>query len=218
MDRPAPKHPRRRKLVYREVQFRGVAIGLCVASLVILISFQLTFFSIWGASSKATPGPVAMLPIDDIYWLLFTRFGIGFLLSVPIAVLVGISFSFKFAGPLYRFRKYFMELKDGPWDQDCRLREKDDLKELCAAINSGLDGFRDLLRQHHGVLADARERMVPADGCTDPATCADLSRMTERIDAVLAAYAVRFPPLAEPAKEEAAQTEPEPETASQLQA
>ena len=182
---------RRKKLVRLDVQVRVILIALCVASLVLLVNFYLTFMTITNGSAAVT-GPVAVrLLLDNLRHSILNQFLISIGLSIPLAIGIGVLYSFRFAGPIYRFKKYFTELATGRWNVRCSLRQGDDLQDVCDAINAALDPMRKALEESHGILKE----LLASQGENSEA----LASVRERILAARALYEARFPPSPGPA-------------------
>ncbi len=194
---------RRKKLIRLDVQLRVVLIALGVASLVLLINFQLGILAFSKLSGEVTKGMDARVAFEGLQNALFNRFLVSIGFSIPIAVAVGILYSFKFAGPIYRFGKYFRELQSGRWDARCSLRKGDDLQDLCASMNETLDQVR-------GFLAQNREAIARFDALLEGGILApsgkgseEVKKVREQIAAINAVYRSRLPG---PAKEARAPT------------
>jgi hypothetical protein len=161
---------RRRKLIRLDLQLKIVFITLFVASLVLLVNFQLTLASLWSLSEEFLQSNSIHSLLQSLEKSTLQKFLISVVMAVPLAASVGILYSFKFCGPIYRFKKYFTDLQGGRWDERCMLRKGDDLQDLCDTINQCVDGFRQSLRTNHLLLQDVesflREAAITADGQT----------------------------------------------------
>jgi len=80
---------------------------------------------------------MAMLPELPIEILLFS-FG----MLMPLTLAVGVLVTFKIAGPVYRFEQYLKAVRDGKQLGPCKLREGDQLQELCDLINEVTEPLR----------------------------------------------------------------------------
>jgi len=63
---------------------------------------------------------------------------VTFLFMAPLFVSIGISTMFPIVGPLHRFRVHLREVIDGNQPGPCRLRQGDELHDLCELINLAL--------------------------------------------------------------------------------
>lgn len=63
-------------------------------------------------------------------------------LILPLTVLVGAVSTFRLAGPIYRFEKHLGAIARGEDPGPCRIRNGDELTELCDAINGAVKTLR----------------------------------------------------------------------------
>ncbi|MBI4600522.1 MAG: hypothetical protein HY721_01040, partial [Planctomycetes bacterium] len=139
---------RKKQFVRFDVQLKVVLIALFVASFVLLIHFQLALSSFLSLSDRLSAATSIAAALEILRQELIRRFFLAFAIAIPLAVSVGVIYSFKFSGPVYRFKRYFTDLAGGRWDAPLALRKTDDLQDVCTAINAGLAPLRDRLRAH----------------------------------------------------------------------
>lgn len=155
---------RRRKFVRKDLQLKIIFGTLFVALIVLVINFQLPIMGMW--IMRATSSIWLDTHYNIMIKLLVTSFATSFLLTIPLAIWMGIVFSFQFCGPIYKIKKFFVELNSGRWDRLCRLRKKDDLKDVAEVINQYVGLARDRLRSQHEALEKVRaflETCGPSD-------------------------------------------------------
>ena len=131
---------RRIRLIKPRFQLRliGAFGGLCVLALLVhtlMVGAILTTMA--SRSPEWGTGMAAVLPGALGKALLWS-----FLLLLPSLLLLGIHWTFKIAGPLFRFESHLGAVARGEDPGPCRLRKNDDLKELCELINQGLEHER----------------------------------------------------------------------------
>lgn len=152
---------RRRKFVRKDLQLKIIFGTLFVALIVLVINFQLPIMGMWIMRATST------IWLDTHYnlmiKLLVTSFATSFLLTIPLAIWMGIVFSFQFCGPIYKIKKFFVELNSGRWDRICRLRKNDDLKDVAEVINQYVSLARDRLRSQHETLEKVRTFLETCD-------------------------------------------------------
>ena len=187
------KNRRRKKLTRVDLQLKIVFITLFVASLVLLVNFQLTLAGLWSISSQLTGGYSVNELLESVKASTIRKFLFSVVLAVPLAGFVGILYSFKFCGPIYRFKKYFTELKTGRWDERCMLRKGDDLQDVALAINDGIDCLRGRIRQDQAVLQEVEAFLSSAVFTSDLEGDALLASIRERIVGGRKTYQDRFP-------------------------
>jgi hypothetical protein len=182
---------RRKKFIRSDLQLRIVFMSLFVASLVLLINFQMSLAAVWTISSQ--PALSVEAAMDQVWHELVKKFLISVLLAVPLSVSVGILYSFKFCGPIYRFKKYFTELVTSNWDVRCNLRKGDDLWDVCDAINAGVGVFRERIRESHQILQDARKVLDEVGYTVDENGKSRVQSLKEKIDREDRVWQERFP-------------------------
>ena len=199
---------RKKKLIRSDLQLKIVFITLFVASLVLLINFQMSLAALWSISVQPT-GTVESA-LDQIRHVMVKKFLISVGMAIPLAVSLGILYSFKFSGPVYRFKKYFLDLVTGRWDERCSLRKGDDLQDVCDAINSAVGTLRERIRESHNTLQDARRVLDEVSYTVDEGGKGRIQALREKIDREERVWKERFPsavssePAGQPAVAEAA--------------
>ena len=152
---------RRRKFIRKDLQLKIIFGTLFVALIVLVINFQLP---IMGMRIMRTNSSILLdAHYNLMVKLLVTSFATSFLLTIPLAIWMGIVFSFQFCGPIYKIKKFFVELNSGRWDRICRLRKNDDLKDVASVINQYVGLARDRLRGQHATLEKVRTFLETCD-------------------------------------------------------
>ncbi|MCP3917444.1 MAG: hypothetical protein GY711_18005 [bacterium] len=64
------------------------------------------------------------------------------LVLIPFFLFVGIIVTSRIAGPVYRFEQYLRQVTEGTATGPCKIREDDELQELCDWINLALESVR----------------------------------------------------------------------------
>lgn len=147
--------PRKKKLVRPDLQFRFVLVALAVASAVLLFNFQFVRFLLGGVPALFPGVPSAAAVVQGCQESVTYALALSVATAIPLAAGLGILFSFPFAGPCYRFSRFFAGLRDGRWDTRCQLRKGDELQDIAREINSALDVVRAGMKQDRGLLEDA---------------------------------------------------------------
>lgn len=127
------KHKRRIKLIRPQLQLKLVGIFAGLTALALVLQF-LVFMN---AATRAA----ADLPNDGLLYLsrlngvLLAVLAGSVLVVLPLTFWVGVLVTHRIAGPVYRFETYLDQVSRGEALEDCRLRQGDELQELCAKIN-----------------------------------------------------------------------------------
>jgi len=164
-----------------------------VTSLVLLINFQLNLAGLWSLAGHFADSQDTKSLLEAFSKATIQKFLLSVGLSVPLAASVGILYSFKFRGPLFRFKEYFRFVKDERWDERCFLRKGDDPKDVCDSMNEAIDTLRDKIRGDHGLLQSIKAFLdVNASNLTGEAIEKELERLQSEIKATEECYAQRF--------------------------
>lgn len=188
------KRPYRRKkrFIRADLQLKIIFIALFVSFLVLLINLQMCLAALWVISLD--PAVTIERTLDVFRSVLVKKFLIAAGLGIPIAISVGILYSFKFSGPIFRFKKYFEEITKGRWDRDCFLRKGDYLWDLCETINGAVRSFRDHVDESHQVLQETCGILDEVSYTLDENGKARVQKLKERIAREEEEWWKRFPP------------------------
>lgn len=151
------RHKRRIKLIKPRLQIRMVGIFLGMLALSLGLEY-LVLANQLAALSNNMPSDGGYL-MSELPTLLNRVLLLSIGLLMPMTFVVGVLVTFRIAGPVYRFEQYLGAVARGEKLPDCRLREGDQLKELCEIINEATRPLR----------ADAEEADASAHETTEPA-------------------------------------------------
>lgn len=178
----ARRHNRRRQtLVDLDLQMKIVFLALAAAALVLLVNFQMSVASLWSTSAAIAN----VETVDEVFThmkaRLFREFTISIGVGIPFAAALGILYSFKFCGPLFRIRKQLANLRDGSWRQPCVLRKGDDLKDVARMLNETTGIACEYADDTHDLLQEVRAVLDEIGPVADDVVGARLSRIREGI-------------------------------------
>ncbi|MBI4586669.1 MAG: hypothetical protein HY717_21870 [Planctomycetes bacterium] len=152
----APKtYKRKKKLIFPDIQLKIILGTLFVGVIGILINFQMGLLGLWAINQNASSTIEGTL--EQIKGLFLKEFLVSLCILIPLSISVGVVYSFRFCGPLYRFRKFFMEFPEGRWDAAVSLRKGDQLHDLKDSINLTLNSLRDKICSQNEVLREVRK-------------------------------------------------------------
>ena len=140
---------RTRQLVQPRLQLKLIGTFFLVMLVGFLLQSILLHLEL-GRVAEAFPGASEELEAATSSLVLrVLLLSLGVLL--PATLLVGVLMTHRIAGPAYRLESYLNEVEKGEADALCRLRQGDELKDLCAQLNRAL------------TAVDARGRVWPAE-------------------------------------------------------
>jgi len=135
-----------------QVQFIASLLLISIVSMSIIYLANDYFFH-----SYMTKGQALHLPPDHPFFLMIheqkrfmTKVFVGVAASISgVAILWGLFYSHKIAGPLYRLQRYFTEAAAGnqPLNK-IYFRDDDFFQEVPASINLYIDSVKDELQDH----------------------------------------------------------------------
>ena len=124
---------RRIKIIRPKLQLKLVLTFVGLTILALMLQFMV-FLRVITSVAAAQPTDADVL-MDAVPTVLLHSLLLTFCIVVPLVFLVGILLTFRIAGPVYRFEAYIKQILSGVNPGDCKLREGDELNELCALIN-----------------------------------------------------------------------------------
>jgi hypothetical protein len=181
---------RKRQFVRSDLQIKIVLVTLFVASLVLLINFQLGLSMLLKISSQPSISAAGIL--DQMRNELAFTFLVSVAFTIPLSICVGLLYSFRFAGPIHRFKTYFTDLVPGRWDTRCTLRRGDELLDVCDAVNSGVGVLRERIRESHEMLEEAGAVLFALAGSADETGKAKVLAVLEKIERERRIFRERF--------------------------
>jgi len=148
------KHRRKKKLVKPGLQLQLTSIFVGLTALALLLQFVL-FTNVLHATAVHLPNDGALV-LDEINRINLRVLCASFFVFLPVTLGVGVLWTFRIAGPVYRFERFLESIARGERPKDFRLRKGDQLHELAALLNEATRPMRAL-------PATASEGAAPQD-------------------------------------------------------
>ena len=152
-----------KKLVNSALQLKMISAFLflsCISALFQVVLLNRSIMSLSGLME--TDGDVLLAELPG---LLFSNLVLTLGVLLPMMLLVGILITHRIAGPIYRFERHFESIARGDDPGLCRIREGDELHELCQRINEAVATLKEQQEEEVPVLeheADRDEPLAPA--------------------------------------------------------
>ncbi len=133
-------HKRRIRLVRPRLQLRLIASFTGVALLALALQYMV-FLRVLAETALALPndGPALMTQVTGRLGLVFV---VTALVLLPATFVVGLMVTHRIVGPIYRFERYLAQVIARETTEPCRLRQGDELNELCELINGATAPLR----------------------------------------------------------------------------
>jgi hypothetical protein len=128
------------KLPKRGLQLRLTLVFVTIAGLASLFQvFLINRALLELAQSLPHDGQIVVDQLPEIFewnvlWTLLTL--------VPSLVVVGVLVTSRVAGPAHRLERYLLDVADGQATGPCTIRARDELQELCDAVNHAVESLR----------------------------------------------------------------------------
>jgi methyl-accepting chemotaxis protein len=142
-------YKRRINLVKRGLQLSVVFYILLTAVAVTAVQ---TWLIVWIYSQKTSEvGVIDQRAFVDIVLVALLA---TVLFTLVLSFVVGILYSHRFAGPIWKFEQALKQVAKGDISHDLRLRKGDLLMDFCAAFNSAFAGLRGIVNAERKALAE----------------------------------------------------------------
>ncbi len=191
--------PYRRKmsLIKRDLQLKVVFyMFLCTRAILAIHSWALMVLVKFADVSRGSVDAKR-----TFYTILLVDLGITLVFMAALSFAVGILFSHRFAGPIYRFEQTLKKVGIGDVSDRVHLRKGDLLKDFCDTMNESLAGLRGFVQEDRRLLDDAVERLTRLRGkVQDPLATREIEAIRATLGEVRAKFRVEPPPPDAPAE------------------
>jgi hypothetical protein len=103
-----------------------------------------------------------------------------------------VLYSFKFCGPIFRFKEFFISMKNGRWAQKLSLRRGDDLQDVCTVINEAVDALRSRIHKDHAFYQEVKHFLDAGAALDKPSSAAQIERLRRAIAVAEEEYVRKF--------------------------
>ena len=128
-----PQYKRRIKIIRPRLQMKLTLTFVGLTLLALMLQFMV-FLRAMTSIAVSLPSDHDVL-MDAVPEVLVQSLLLTFCVVVPLIFLVGVLLTFRIAGPVYRFEAYLKQILRGENPGECKLRQGDELVELCELIN-----------------------------------------------------------------------------------
>jgi len=132
------RNKRKSKLPKARLQFKIILTFLATAFLCTAFQYVLTTTTVMEIvreiNSQEMESEITQIGLRTLF--------VSLVLLVPMTMAIGIVVTFRVAGPIKRFELYLRSIVAGANPGPCRIREGDELQELCHLINLAVETLR----------------------------------------------------------------------------
>ena len=183
---------RKRRFVRPDIQLKVVFVAAFVSCLTLVVQMQLAQGGVGAVARNLGQGLSSFQVLDLVESVTARSLMLAIVVALPLSLVVGVLYSFRFAGPIVRLQRHLEGLRDGAWDERCVLRKGDDLHDVAHAVNEVADVVRARVGEDRALLSEVRQLLTSSVFTTDGATGEEITRLVERLDAAETASARDF--------------------------
>jgi len=156
-----PKSPifRRRYIVKKGLQFRYIGLIFMLALLASFITGWTVFATGWSFFGEKLASVYPQGRLIYVFKAINLALMRNLLLVSPLIFLLGLLFSHRIAGPLYRIEKTLIEITKGNLTLKIKLRQGDELTSLADIINTMTDNFNSVLVLNKEKVINAQKNL-----------------------------------------------------------
>ena len=134
------KYKRRIKLIQPSLQLKLIGTFLGMSALGMMMQFLLFTTSMSEVAAELPEdGDLLVEALQETTWRIFAM---SFGMLLPLTFLVGILVTFRWAGPLYRFKQHLGRIALGERPAHCKIRKGDELQDFCEILNEAIDNLQ----------------------------------------------------------------------------
>ena len=135
------RYKRKKKLIKPKFQLKVAGACLGIALMAVLTMMILLNEAILDFADKGWVDSAALQ--SEWMGVLLMKLGIALLIFAPITLALGIILMHRVAGPIYRFEQFLGAVVRGEHPGECRIRQGDELVEMCDLLNRLTAPIRD---------------------------------------------------------------------------
>lgn len=140
-------------IINKQFQFKYIFIILGITLITVFSVSFVTFYIIWSNVIKEYLFiPEASKKLADIFIKTSEILVVPVLILMVIFSLVGIFYSHRIAGPLYRVKKICDELAKGNLNQNVKFRKNDEFHDVAEALNKVINGLKMLIKEDREII------------------------------------------------------------------
>lgn len=131
---------RKQKLVKSGLQLKLVSAFLAMA--VVAALFQVVLLDVSLLNLTEDLGVQTQEVMARFSALITRNLLVTLCVLIPFMLVFGVLVTHRIAGPVYKFERYLESVARGEDAGECRIREGDELQELCEQINRAVKALR----------------------------------------------------------------------------
>lgn len=168
---PKPTFRRRKFLIKRGLQFRYIGIIFALALLASIVTGYTVFTTGWTLLGEKLSNVYPQGRLVDVFRATNLALIKNLLFISPIVFVLGLLFSHKIAGPVYRIEKSLYEISNGNLTLKIKLRNGDELWGLADIINTMTGNIDISIESNKGTVLNIQKGLDEIKKITSSQSC-----------------------------------------------
>lgn len=153
MEKDKRYHVRRQYLISRKFQLKYVFLIVAFMFLIAWLAGYTVYYTAFTLMGEKLANVYPQGRLTVIFKTVNMALLMRILLLVPVVALISIFLSHRIAGPVFRIERYLGKVAKGDFSSIIRLRKRDELKNLAAAINKMTVGLGAIAQENQEIGA-----------------------------------------------------------------
>ena len=152
------KFPRRHFVTDFSLQMRYILVTFVILVAFLVISVWVVYMTGWSPLMEKLSQVYPQGRLSEILRMIYFRLMVGFLILLPVAILLTVLLSHTIAGPLVRIKRYLRLMARGEFDlAPLVLRPYDELKDVADLINQITSGMGPRFKERKSLVKSLQE-------------------------------------------------------------
>ena len=145
---------RRNYLISKRFQFKYVFYVLAFMFMIAWLSGYTVYYTLFTLMGEKLANVYPQGRLMDIFKTVNTTLLLRIALIVPFVVMISILITHRIAGPIFSMQRYLGEVAKGNFSSILKLRKRDELKDLAAAINKMTHNLGMSVQENRALVAE----------------------------------------------------------------
>ena len=145
---------RRNYLISKRFQLRYVFYVLAFMFMIAWLSGYTVYYTLFTLMGEKLANVYPQGRLMDIFKTVNTTLLLRIALIVPFVVMISILITHRIAGPIFSMQRYLGEVAKGNFSSILKLRKRDELKDLAAAINKMTHNLGMIVQENRALVAE----------------------------------------------------------------
>jgi methyl-accepting chemotaxis protein len=180
---PRPVLRRRQYIIKKGLQFRYIGLVFGLALIASIVTGWTVFATGWHFLGEKLASVYPQGRLIDVLRATNLALIRNLLFISPLIFILGLLFSHKIAGPVYRIEKTLVDISKGNLGLKIRLRDGDELVDLAYTINNLVENFHKTIISDKGIVIEIEKDLeeIKRLASGQPCDCARLASLVNSL-------------------------------------